>query len=125
MARERREVVQRRRGVVDLRSRSNGGRVQAAGEVAPLRQVPRGPAQAIDRAVVAAERGAPQRAPHAFGRIGQLLLQPASERLVEQPRRRRLGEDLEQRIDPRFDRALAQQVGAEAVDGADVRLLEP
>ena len=36
----------------------------------------------------------------------------------------RFGQHREQRIDARLDRPLAQQVGAEAVDGADVRFLE-
>ena len=95
------------------------------GEVAPLRELPGRLAQAIDGAVLAAEgrydasaRRTPSR------RVGQLLLQPAVERLVEEPRRRRFGEHREQRIDARLDRPLAQQLGAEAVDGADVRFLE-
>ena len=95
-----------------------------AGEVAPLGELPRRVAQPIDRAVVAAEGRTPQRPAHALGRIRQLLLEPSAERIVEQPRRRRLGEHFEQRIDARLDRPLAQQIGAEAVDGADVRLLE-
>jgi hypothetical protein len=36
----------------------------------------------------------------------------------------RLGEDRKQRIDARFDRPLAQQLGAEAVDRVDVGFLE-
>ena len=51
-------------------------------------------------------------------------MQPGAERLGEQPLGARLGQHLEQRIDPRFDRPLAQEVGAEAVDRADVRFLE-
>ena len=47
-----------------------------------------------------------------------------AERLVEQPLRLRLGQHREQRIDARLDRTLAQQLGAEAVNGADVRFLE-
>ena len=54
----------------------------------------------------------------------ELLLQPAAERFVEQPLGLGLGEHGEQRIDPRLDRALAQQLGAEPVDRADVRFFE-
>ena len=66
----------------------------------------------------------PERAPHAFGRRLQLRLDPGPERLVEQPLRLRFGQDREQRIDARLDRTLAQQLGAEPVNGADVRFLE-
>ena len=99
-------------------------------EVAPLGQLAAGPAKPLDRTVVVAAAVArphapPQRAPHAFGRLLELLVQPRVERLVEQPLGPRLGQHLEQRIDAGFDRPLAQQVGAEAVDRADVRLFEP
>ena len=57
----------------------------------------------------------------------------SSSRSWSQPRKRvgkqalgaRLGEHVEQRIRARFDRTFAQQIGAEAVDGADVRFFEP
>ena len=98
-ARERGDFVQDGDGVVDVLLAIERIPRPLAGEVAPLRQLPRRVAQPIDRAVVAAERRAPQRPPHALRRIRQLLLQPSSERVVEQPRRRRLGEHFEQRID--------------------------
>jgi hypothetical protein len=46
------------------------------------------------------------------------------ERLVEDPVGARLGEHLEQGIDARLDRPFAQQIGAEAVNRADVRFLQ-
>ena len=110
--------------------RSRSGRVHGAGMVAPLEQLPAGALQALDRRVVvfvlaeAAHRHAAQRSPHAFGRVVELALQPVGERLVEEPRRLPFGEHGERRVDARLDRPLAQQVGAEAVDGADVRFLE-
>ena len=96
-----------------------------AGEVAPPGQLPRRVAKTIDRTIVAAERRATQRTPDACRRIGELLLQPAPERVVEQPRRRRLGQDLEERVDAGLHRPLAEQLGAESMDGADVRFFQP
>ena len=99
-------------------------------EVAPLREVPRRPAQAIDRRVFARDGaealpdGSPQRAAHAFARILELRLDPRAERVLEQALRLRLGQHREQRIDARFDWTLAQQLRAEAVDRADVRFLQ-
>ena len=52
------------------------------------------------------------------------VLEPRAERLVVEPPRLVLGQDDEQRIDAGLDRTLLEQVGAEAVDGADVRLFE-
>jgi hypothetical protein len=79
------------------------------------------------RTVAAVARpGAPaKRAAHPFGRILELLLQPAAEGFVEQALRPRLGQHVEHGIDPRFDGTLAQEIGAEAVNRAHVRLLEP
>ncbi len=73
------------------------------------------------------ERGrarASQRPPHSFGRIGELLLQPCAKRFLEEPLGLVLGENAEQRIDAGFHGTLAQELGAEAVNRADVRLLE-
>ena len=44
--------------------------------------------------------------------------------VVEQPLGLALGEHAEDRIDARLDRPLAQQVGAEPVNRADMRLFE-
>ena len=102
-----------------------------AAEVAPFGQLARGAPQPIDRGAVgrrvAAVRrpdAAPERTPHTLGRILEPLVQPAAERVGEQPLGARLGQHVEQRIHPRFHRTLAQEVGAEAVDRADVRFLE-
>ena len=52
------------------------------------------------------------------------LLQPDVERLGVQPSRLALGQDAEERVDPRFHGPFAQQIRAEAMDGADVRLFQ-
>jgi hypothetical protein len=99
-------------------------------EVAPLHQLEPGAAQALHRPVfVGVARpecaaATTQRTPDAFGRLFQLALEPSVERLREQPLRLTFGEDAEQRIHAGLDRTLTKEVGAEAVDGADVRLLE-
>ena len=51
-------------------------------------------------------------------------MQPRRKRFFEQPIGLRVGQHRKRRIDARFDRPLAQQLGAEAVDGADLRLFE-
>ena len=96
-----------------------------AGEVAPFGQLPRGASKPIDRTVVAAERRAPQ-AP-----AGHLRADPPAAPGATRPNASsnsradcRLGEDVEERIDAGLDRPLAQQVGAEAMDGADVGFFE-
>ena len=107
------------------------GRVHGAREVAPLRQLPGGAPQPIDRRVLPRRRRRSPARLDGAARGARLPADPAScawiqraERLVEQPLGLRLGQDGEQRIDARFDRPLAQQLGAEAVDGADVRFFE-
>ncbi len=98
--------------------------------IAPFEQRLAGAAQPFHRAVlvdVGAEiptRGPSQGPPHALARIAQLLLQPGLERQVVETRRLVLREDLKLRVDTRLDRPLAQQVGAEPVDGADTRLFQ-
>ena len=124
------ELMQRRDEPIDLRAAVERRPIPGVREVARLGQRPAGAAQAIDRpaAVAAAaerRRARPaQRAAQSFGRVLQRLLQPRAERAAVDAVRLRLGEDGEQRIDARFDRPLAQQLGAEAVDGVDVRFLE-
>ncbi len=121
----------RRMSAFSSASRSNGSRRQAPGEVAPLGQLARGIADAVHRTVFGAARrslrphAAPQRPAQSLRRIFQLLVQATTGTLRRTAARARLGEHLEQRIDARFDRTLAQQVGTEAVNGADVGLLEP
>ena len=126
MTRERRELVKLRERPASI-CRAPDRTADASRPSVKSRHCARSQAALRSRSMgpsLAAEGAAAQRAAKTFGRVGQLLLQPAAERLVEEPRRRRLGEDLEERIDAGFDRALAQEVRAEAVDGADVRFLE-
>ena len=94
------------------------------GEVPPLHELPRGLPKAVHRSVFAAKCRPPQRAPHAIGRIREHFLEPAPERLVEESCRRGLGQDFEERIDAGLDGALAEQVGAERVNGANVCFFE-
>ena len=97
--------------------------------IAPLQQLEAGAAQPLQRAIVllvgrpcANEAAAASGARLRTARPGAAA--PSRERLVEQPLGVAFGQHLEQRIDRRLDRPLAQQIGAEAVDGADVRLFE-
>ena len=95
------------------------------GEIAPFREIPRRPAQPVDRPIVVpAERRSAERPANALRRTRQLLLQPAAERLVEQTLRSGFGQHLEQRVDAGLDRPLAQEIGAEGVDRADVCFFE-
>ena len=100
------------------------GRAPLAAEVAPLASSQPARSQPPHRPAIVVEPRASERAPDAGGRRLEARPETSRERLVEQARGLRLGEHHEQRIDARLDRALAQQVGAEAVNGADVRLFE-
>ena len=100
-------------------------------EVAPLDQLPASRPQPLDRPIVVAsppgsgdraERRRERRTPS--GVILQGALQPGVERFGVQAARFALGQDAEERVDARLDRALAQQVGAKAMNGADVRFFE-
>ena len=99
-------------------------------KVAPFRQVPRSTPQPVHGAVIISRRASPgpaaspQRAPHPFRGVLERLPKPDRERLVEEATRLRLGEHREQRIDAGFHGTLAQQIRAEAVDGADMRLFQ-
>ena len=98
-------------------------------KVAPLGEEAAGGAQAVDRAAALggdAEGGharAPQRPPQPLGRLRERLLQPRAEGARVETIRLNVGEHGEQRIDARFDRTLAQQLGAETVNRVHVRLL--
>ena len=128
-----RELMQRRDQPFDLvrpieRSPLPRGRI-----VARLGQRPSGGAQSSDRTVIdtgaAGETRTSGRTTVA-ARVAPLqgdlerVLQPGAKRAVVDPVRLLLGQDGEQRIDRRLDRTLAQQIGAEAVDGVDVRFFE-
>ena len=58
------------------------------------------------------------------GGIRELFLEPAFEDPAVETVLLLFGRDLEKGIDPRLQRPLLQEIGAEPVDGADVRLLE-
>ena len=132
----RRRLRGQRRDVVHARQHSRKLRVAIeriaaphAVEVAPFGQLAPRPANPIDWpfivvAAIARPDAAPQGAAHPLGWMLQPIAQPDAERLVEDPFGARLGEHLEQRVDARLDGALAQQVGAEAVNRADVGFLE-
>ena len=77
------------------------------------------------RLIEAKRRGTPAQCPaDTVGGVAERGLEPKVEALREEPLRFRLGQDLEPRIDPRLDRPLVQDIGAEPVDGANLRLLE-
>ena len=94
-------------------------------EVALLHEGEAGLAQHVLGArSLAVARLATQHAPHALGRGGEHRLEPPLERLVEDPPLLVLVGGLEERVDARLDGPLPQDLGAEAVDRPDVRLLE-
>src|SRR5258707_470645 len=91
-------------------------------KIPPLDQLPAGEAQLLHGGT--ALPGFPpcqprQRAPQPWRRFAQLALEPLVEGAIEKPRGLLLGEFLEGRIDARFDWTRAQNLGAEAMDGAD------
>src|SRR5438132_1279925 len=100
------------------------------GKVAPLGEHASGSAQSVDRTVAfacAVERGRArpaERAAEPLRRILQRLLQPLAKRAGVEAASLGLGQDSEQRIDTRFHRPLAQKLGAEAVNGIDLRFLQ-
>ncbi len=125
------EVGQLRDERVDARTTIEWMASPVALEIAPLDELPAGPADSADRTIIeiglkaeAAEARTPQRSPDAFRRIRELIFHPAAERFVVQALPLSFGEHCEQRIHERFDGPLAKEVGAEAVDGADLRLFE-
>ena len=100
--------------------RNRGG--PSPSEVAPFDQVPARPPEPLHRAVVigVAPRyrrpgGATKGATDAFGCVFQGTLQPRIKGFGVQAARLAFGQDAKERVDTRFDRAFAQQVGTEAV----------
>jgi hypothetical protein len=101
-------------------------------EIPPLREIPCGTPEPFDRAILPRTRGTaeghgvrpPKGAAEGLRRRGELLLQPSAKRLLEQTLRLRLRQHREQRIDTRFHRPFAEQLGAESVNRADVRLFQ-
>src|SRR6266545_2742081 len=119
-----RDQLRNRGGAIEGRARPR------AGEVAPFDQLEAGAAQPLDGTVLVdvawEERTArpPQRAADAFRWILELFLEPGVERFLEETLRLPLGEHAEERIHARLYGAFAEQVGAKAVNRADVRLFE-
>ncbi len=93
-------------------------------EVTVLGQVHPGAPQELARRRVVAAHLAPQEPPHALGRVADDALEPGVERLAEKPLLLLARGDVEDRVDARLHRPLAQQVGAERMDGADGRHFE-
>jgi len=86
-------------------------------------------AQALDRTVFRLVVESPlhrtsQRPTHAFLGVAQLLVQPRQKHLIEDSIRLRIRQDRERRIDARLHGPLAEQIGAEGVNGADVRFFK-
>src|SRR5262249_21160101 len=130
------DVVARRRRRTDTGERFHDGvdgrvaveRFPTPGrrEVAPLHQLPPRTAESRPGAVLrpSAANLLAQRTPHTRAGLGELALKPAIEDAAEQASCDVLGRDLELRIDPGLHRPLAEQLGAERVDGADAGHLE-
>src|SRR5262249_34941702 len=93
-------------------------------EVAPLHERPACAFEAFDRAMLGIEARTPERATNTLWWIFELTLQPVAEDFAVEPLGLPFRERRELRIEPRRDRSLAQEVRAEAVNRADVRLLE-
>ena len=128
-SREVGKLVKRRDQSGDLARTIERRSPPRTGKIAPLRQRAAGRSQTIDRAVGAAalegrRARPPQRPPQALGRTLQRLLQPGAKRARVETLGLRFGQHREQRIDAGLDRPLAKQLGAEAVNGVDVRVFE-
>src|SRR5690606_34779248 len=117
---ERRQAPQRLDGLVDARV--------AIEALAPQRRVVIAAADQIAarRQELLARRAAlaPQDAAHALRRAREHELKPRRERAGDQLALLLVAEHVEGRIDAGLHRPLAQQIGAEGVDGADARGLE-
>src|SRR5207248_9436753 len=105
-----------------LRASIEGLMLPRGVEIAVLGEGPGSVAQGFPRIhPIAPALAAAQRSPDAFARCRELALEPGIEGLVEQRRSRLARGQVEERVDARLDRPLAQEVGAEGVDGADLR----
>ncbi len=94
------------------------------GEVPPFEQFARRRDQNRPRPFAIGQLAPAQHPPQRRTRSGERMLEPAVERGIEEPALDFVRRDLEHRVDARRDRPLAQQVGAEGMNRADVRLLE-
>ncbi len=94
-----------------------------SGEVAELDKRPSGAIELVDRPFVVPCLP-PDETPHSRRRIPEGLLEPTVEDSTVDTFGLILGRDLEQRVDACLERTLSEEVGAESMDGADVRLFE-
>src|SRR5262249_7051399 len=125
LLREDAELAQRAEDAIDLELPRDGNALPRRVEISLVDEVERSASQRLARAGrVAVARAATEDTPHALARAHELALEPAVERFVEEALALLVGRHLEHRIDAGLDRALAKEIGAEAVDGADVRLFE-
>jgi hypothetical protein len=92
--------------------------------IAMLDQLRAGGQQGLARPAAVHPGLAAQEPADPLGWIVEGLLEPVVEHLLEQGGRLLLGHDHEARVDDRLDRPLAQDVGAEPVDGADAGQLQ-
>ena len=120
---ERRKRMQLLDELLDPRVAFEGRPCPGRWKIPPVGKLPGGSTQAIDRTILpwlrAGERKRIRSAEspaHAFGRIRQLRLEPCAKRLLEETGGLRVRQHAEQRIDARFDGALAQQLRAESMD---------
>ena len=110
------------------RDRTAGGSTGAGSRATPPASRPALRSRSTGPSALAAERRRArpaQRPPHPFRRI--LAARPAARRAKARVYRRVACSSVstdEQRIDPRFDGPFTQQLGAEAMDGVDVRFFE-
>ena len=96
-----------------------------AREVAVLGEIAPRLAQELARREIAGAHLAAQQPAHAHRRVRDGALEPGVESLVEEALLLLAGGHLEDRIHLRLHRPLAQQVGAEGMDGADRRCFQP
>ena len=113
---------------VDLGRTVDGGRLVKGREIALFDEVAAGFAERRARPVLIALAGRAAEhardAGHLFRLARERVLKPGGEGLVVEALLLVLGRDLEERIDARLDGTLAQDVGAERVNGPDARRLE-
>ena len=119
---ERRESIH---DAVDLRPAIEGSALPRGLEVPVIEQLLRGSPQAGSRPYrVGTACPSSEDPPHAFRGIRERALEPGVEGTVQELALLVLRCDLEERVHSGLDRALAQQVGTEAVDRPDVSDLE-
>ena len=109
---------------IDLAIAIEGNPLPRRIEVAPLTQRIRCATRYRPRTFALDRIATPQQSAHTRTRVFQGLLEPALECAFEGRGGDIFGSDLEGRVNARLDRAFAQQIRAERMDGADARLFE-